>query len=546
MPKQKTSTFRFRSLDNIGAAAAEDDKFLRECFIDTGALEFLRHSKDPRCVITGRTGSGKTALIMQLRQTEERVIEIPPESLALSYVSNSTILRFLSGIGVKLDIFFRLLWRHVFTVELLKHHFEIHGEEHKASFLTRFLQMFSGQESRKALNYLETWGRSFWQETEYRIKEVTQTLERDLKASIGSTISKLGVSISADGGKKLTSEERAEIVDRAQRVVNQVQIRELSEIIDMIDRVLDDPQKRYFIVLDRLDENWVEESLRYRLIRALIETTRDFRKVRNAKIVLALRLDLLDRVFRLTRDPGFQEEKYESLYLPLQWVNSQLIEVLDRRVDHLVRHQYTKQTVTHKDVFPVRIGRQETMAYLLERTFMRPRDVIMFFNECIKKAVDKPRITASMLSDAEGEYSRNRLRSLGDEWSADYPTLLSFTGLFRNRRPYVRLNEISNEEIAELCLEVCVSSAEADDELSVAAAQVVECRPGAVDHFRRVVAVTFYKAGLLGLKTGPTEGYAWALSGRRSISFAEIGPSTSVAIHPMFWRVLGVDRRQPK
>ena len=50
---------------------------------------------------------------------------------------------------------------------------------------------------------------------------------------------------------------------------------------------------------------------------ALMQTARDFNEVRYAKVVIALRRDLIERVFRLARDSGFQEEKYQSLYLPL-------------------------------------------------------------------------------------------------------------------------------------------------------------------------------------------------------------------------------------
>ena len=119
----QSDTFRFRKHDIVGAADAEDDlDFLRSCFIDTGSLRVLKNCADPRRIVLGRTGSGKTALLKRLAEAEERVIEVHPESLSLGYISNSTILRFFSSLGVNLDIFFKLLWRHVFTVEILKHH----------------------------------------------------------------------------------------------------------------------------------------------------------------------------------------------------------------------------------------------------------------------------------------------------------------------------------------------------------------------------------------------------------------------------------------
>jgi type IV secretory pathway VirB4 component len=91
--KNQQDGFRFKSLDNIGVAAAEDDTdFLHDCFVDIGDLAVLANCQDPRSIIVGRTGSGKTALLERLLRSEERAIQIRPESLALSYISNSTIL----------------------------------------------------------------------------------------------------------------------------------------------------------------------------------------------------------------------------------------------------------------------------------------------------------------------------------------------------------------------------------------------------------------------------------------------------------------------
>jgi len=334
--------FRFKRQDNIGVADAEDDKaFLANCFVDTGIVDALRNCSDPRRIVLGRTGSGKTSLLLRLAETTETVIQVRPESLALAYISNSTILNFLMQLNVNLDVFFKLLWRHVFTVEIIKAHFHIEDETSKNKFIEWVLNQFRDKKHKQALDYLEKWGKSFWEDTDYRIKEVTTKLETDVKTAIGANIAPVNLSAEAVG--KLSEEQKQEITNRAQRVVNEVQIRQLSDVIDLLAEILADPLKRYYVVIDRLDENWIEDKLRYRLIRALIETARDFRKVEHAKIIIALRFDLIDRVFRITRDPGFQEEKYESLYLDVEWTKEQLIEVLDSRINHLVKQRYTKQ-----------------------------------------------------------------------------------------------------------------------------------------------------------------------------------------------------------
>lgn len=472
-----------------------------------------------------------------LQEDEEKVIQVSPDSLALEYISNSTILKFLSQIGVKLDIFFRLLWRHVFTVEILKKHFQIYNEHAKTDFIEKIKKMFRSEKNAKALGYLETWGRSFWEETEYRIKEITTKLEDELRASVSSVLPTL--TFSADGATRLSEEERQEVIKRAQNIVNKVQIRELSAIIDLIKDVLTDPQKKYYVIIDRLDEDWIEENLRYRLIRALIETVRDFQKVRQVKIIIALRVDLLDRVFRLTRDSGFQEEKYESLYLNLSWTKDCLIEVLNSRINFLVKQRYTKKAVSYEDILPKSVDHKATIDYILERTLMRPRDVILFFNKCIAQAIDRPSITVKMIKEAEGEYSRMRLRSLADEWVADYPKLIEFSaGLLKNRKSNFRITEITSQDIEDFCLKYVIDNPQEKDSLSQMARELVE---GALlpEDFRRHIIRTFYRIGLVGLKLEKHESVSWSLK-RPAISEAELNSNVKVSVHPCFWRTLGI------
>jgi hypothetical protein len=300
------------------------------------------------------------------------------------------------------------------------------------------------------------------------------------------------------------------------------------------------PKKRYYIVIDRLDEDWIEEKLRYQLIRALIETVRDFGRVRNAKIIIALRHDLIDRVIRLSRGPGFQEEKYESLYLDLSWSSNDLIQILDARINKLVRQSYTKELVTHKDVLPTLINKSPAVDYILERTLMRPRDVIMFFNACIRQAQGNPIISPHMLKEAEGEYSRQRLRSLADEWIADYPELLDLIDILKNRPSTFGVSDITDEQCFDLAIKLFDDGRKRDGELGDVLRRI-EVNPTDVGSFRNWLVASFYRVSLIGLKLEAFEAVVWSTSGRRSISEAEITPKTRISIHPMFWRSLGIN-----
>jgi hypothetical protein len=529
------AAFRFRRQDTIGSADAEEDAFfLRECFIETGDLKVLRDCHDPRRIVVGRTGSGKTALLIRLAENQTRTIEIKPESLALSYISNSTILRFISDLGVKLDIFFKLLWRHVLTVEIIRKHF--HATE-KRSLAQIVRSLFTEEKHKKAIDYLEKWGKSFWEEFEYRIKEVTTNLETELKGAIQGKMT--GFSMDSSAGRKMSEEQKGEIVQRAQEVVNHVQIRELSEVLELLNDVLRDPQKPYFITIDRLDEEWIEDRLRYRLIRALIETARDFRKVENAKVVIALRADLIDRVFRLTRDAGFQEEKYSSLFINLQWSEQRLLELVDKRVAFMVKQRYTSKPLSYRDLLPKSISKVKIAEYMLSRTLMRPRDIIDFVNTCINHAVDKTSLTVDLVRKAEGEYSRTRLKALADEWFADFPNLLEASAILKRRSPHFSLTDITEGECEDFCLDLMVSDIQSPDAISMAASRVVDCAISPTS-FRKVIAQIFHLVGLIGLRLGPSETTQWITTGRTTISEAEITDTASLYVHKAFWRVLGI------
>ena len=175
--------FIFKSNQTIGAAAAElDEYYLSQCFIDTGDLPIICDCEDPRRLLVGRTGAGKSAIIMKLPDCVENLIIIRPESLALTYISNSNVIKFFIEAGVKMDIFYRLLWRHVFVVEILKSRFKIESEDSKKSFIDSLWRLVPKNKKHElALEYLRDWGESFWKETEYRIQEVTTKLEDELK-----------------------------------------------------------------------------------------------------------------------------------------------------------------------------------------------------------------------------------------------------------------------------------------------------------------------------------------------------------------------------
>lgn len=541
LKKQSSAAgFRIRKNASIGDSEAEfDGNFLDTCFTDTGDLETLTNFTNPHRIIVGRTGTGKSALIYKISQ-EENVINIKPESLSLNYLSNSDIIPLLEDAGIKLDIFYTLLWRHVFTVELLKKKFKLTNEGNTQNWITNFLSRLKTKDKTKerALNYLKDWGDKFWQETEYRVKEVTQKLEDNINTNIG--INSEALKIALQGGSKISEETKIEVKQKVQRVINNIQIKELSDILNFLsDEVFTDPQQKYFILIDRLDENWIDNILRLKLIRALIETIKTFRCVPNVKIIIALRLDLIQSVFDKTRDSSFQEEKYQSLFLHLKWSKSNLMDLIDKRIERLVSEQYTSKPIKFKNLFPNQVGKTEFMDYLLTRTFNRPRDAIAFVNECLKQSEGKGSVTVEAIRKAEIEYSAQRIDSLTFEWNNHYPALNNYLKIIERMNSKFKLQAITKEKIESFALEFAIDGKHNPDPVIRAAYSFLN-EEITLHNFIITLTKALYTVGIFGIKPDGFSSQLWSFLDTRPPTDGQIKPSSTVFVHPMVWSRLGI------
>ncbi|AMO67328.1 P-loop ATPase, Sll1717 family [Zhongshania aliphaticivorans] len=548
MTKIAKQDFIFKKHMSVGEADAENDKsFLEECFVDIGDYEILEDTSTPQSIILGRTGIGKSALIEQLEKNSDRVIRIEPEELALRHISNSTILNFFEDLGVNLDIFYSLLWQHTLSVELIKNKYNIDCAQAKTNFIDSITALLSGkQKKQQALNYIEEWGDKFWVDTETRIKEFTGKLEASLKSSIDSNVP--GVTFSGEAGAALSEEQKSEVIHYGKKVVSSVQIEKLSKIVNLLaEDIFTDPQKKTYILIDRLDENWVEDGLRYKLIRALIETIKKFRNITPVKIVITLRTDLLDRVLDKTRDAGFQREKYNSLFLQLGWTKEQLMRVLDSRVNHLLKYKYTSGSVGFSDVFPDKIDKVTSADYILDRTLLRPRDAIMFVNACLIESQGKTEITASIIKLAEKSYSVDRIESLKYEWFVEHPLLDKYIDVLHRRNSNFKAGTISDDQLELLILELaeCPES-NADIAVKSAHSYMKIGYPSSnayMAQLRQNILFILYKVGVVGIKVNGSSSVKWSYDRSQDLTAKNIENTSIVYIHKILWRALAIDKR---
>lgn len=115
----------YRKNSHVGELAAEDDQyFLRECFVNLATVDEILNSESSKCILLGRTGSGKTAILNHIEENERLTTRIDPNNVAFEYLANSNILNFIQEIGCDLKILMELLWRHILLSKAITCHFE--------------------------------------------------------------------------------------------------------------------------------------------------------------------------------------------------------------------------------------------------------------------------------------------------------------------------------------------------------------------------------------------------------------------------------------
>lgn len=494
----------------------------------------------PESIVIGRTGSGKSALIYRLSIATQKYVKLDPNDISIRFLEYSDIIQFFDALGINLDIFYRLLWRHILTVEFLKLRYDLKSDGDSRGLIDGLLNTFSRDiTKRKAIEYFNEWGNKFWLDTDEHLKEITRKLEADTKGSIGAKYS--GINLSLEGAKKLSDEERVEVKQRASQVVNGLQIRKLNELLDLLaEHSFCDPQKKFFVLIDQLDEDWASTETRVRFIRALIEEIKTFRKIRQVKIIAALRKDLLDQVFDKTRDSGFQEEKYESYLLTLKWSPEDLFKLIELRINEVFKSQYTKQLIKFDDIFPKpkKGGGQTPIDFIIERTLRRPRDVLQFVNECFAIAYERERISWRAMLAAEAQYSEKRVKSLKEEWGEIYPCFEDTVEILRNIKATFTKSLIKESRLEEVMI-LLADGVPNDPCVSVVRKYYDSSGAKESDVLISMLAC-LYRVGAIGLKTSSAETYIWSHIDQAIVTRGEVKRAEHLKVHKMLYRALDI------
>ena len=549
--------FVFNRHDTIGANAAEEDTdYLSECFVDMEELPIIKDDRDHRFLIVGRTGSGKTALFMQLAEDCDNCHPIDANARGFCFTEKISILEELSEEGINLSPYLKLLWTHVLVLEIIRETIPV---EHKDTVIDRLKSIFTRKGKVKeetALRYLEEHQGHFWMETTERLRLITEKFTQELenvtkvesetKAKLGSLLS-ASVGGSYEDGKtaSYTHQTIREIKRRGIETICQNLAGKICTIPVVIDALLKDKGRIMYVAIDKLDESVISDTFRYQSLRGLIDAIRDLnRDVEKLKIVVSIRTDLLDCILRRVKSPGQQFEKYKSLFLQIRWNRQQLIDLAEKRVHKLVKKRYQpKSTVSLRELFPekIHVANGKTVSfedYIIERSWNRPRDIIDFINFCIKQAEGNKKVTQDMVRQAEKQYSKDRYSSLQEEWQKTIPEIKILLDLLAGFPVEFDVSSIDEDKTIDWAQAV-LRSEELSSPLYCLASEYDRQLANYVA-FRKACLQLLYDAGAVGIKFSSSDPLRWSYQEDYDYVKDDIKENSSVKIHPGLWAYYGI------
>ena len=540
--------YKLKKGQKIGSLSAEADNLLKEAFVDVGYLDLLLDVNDPRFLVIGRTGSGKTALLKMIEDRVEHISRIDPEDLSMQYLHSNSILNLIADLGVHLDIFFKYLWRHICILELIK----IRYKDSKESKVNLLQLLFTDEKKveQHALRYLAEHGDHYWITADTHIKNFTTELETkvtedaEIGAKVKTALANLSAKIGSSNEQFLKEGVMGEVINRTQSIVNDYQIAALNEIMNRLSsKSFKDGKNRYYIIIDDLDKNWMPNDRFYIvLIKSLLYTVRELnQKMNGVKIIIALRTNIYYRIFKKSQLSEPQREKWADVIVDLHWEKEELIQLVNRRLSSVLRDQYTNEPPELEDILPhpkKKIG-TNAFDYILDRTFYRPRDVIEFINLAIEENELNVNLIWTSILKAELEYSKNRLNSILDEWRDSFYGIPS-TFVFLIKYPAkFRFNEISDDDVLKIFeyreLNKCnwlfgLYTSYCND---VRGLESIKLEILNVLYLTGIIGMKYKNEGLRFSYSKPIDLNAMAQDEIKDISFV---------VHKMFWKALGINQ----
>ncbi len=416
------------SIENFGAIDADNDELLFDCFEDHEA--YINAVNCKKYLIVGRKGSGKTAIFKKLITTKE------PKYFCFGHTFSDYPWHYhdkQARIGIPDFDKYTHSWKYLILLTISK------------IILNQDMSLPYDMPSMESLLKIEkfvidTYGTRDPDVTQIftptKTLKLKPTFEIDLKSLLKVGISPENIPIS-----------------ELPTIVQEVNLNLMNLVINSLS-----PENRYYICFDQLDLGFDPENPDYanRLI-GLLLACRDINiraKELSKKLFICvfLRNDIYDELH--FEDKNKITENFLSM---IEWdtprTNKTLKSLMEKRFNKVLRNN-SDEYISWENVFDETkemTGHQTKYQHIIDRTYLRPRDIIKFTNEVLtqyktraqNEVVEK--IDNIDVNSSKVEYSDYFLRELDDEIHKHLENYKSYLEIFKS----IGVLQFSRDEFLE-------------------------------------------------------------------------------------------------
>ncbi|MBY8190854.1 ATP-binding protein [Vibrio fluvialis] len=469
----------------LGNIVAENDAdMLDRAFYETPDYKSLLESND-RCVIVGRRGTGKSALVHRLnaywwKKKRTFVISLAPEEAQVIGLRGTFSIFGDNFVHVKAAS--KISWRYALYMEII-------------SKISNHYKMRKLVESFDLARYLKEWGHP---EVNFASK-----LRMRLKSAID---------------KNSTPEEN--IADLSSKL-------ELDIIEDKLIKIIKNTDYEIIVLIDRLDEGYTPDQLGVALADGFVQANIDLNSKFNSNIrgLVFLR----DNMYRSIsiNDPDFTRN-IEGQVLRLHWDEYGLFNMVCNRLRIAKNSSYENNTKLWSQYTARELKGRDGFRLALRLTLYRPRDILVLLNNAFLNASsqDRDEIVPDDIELSAKSISENRYHDLIKEYDTIFPALQLFTSSFSSSSA-----ELSIEK-ARALINPIISRDDHDIHYQ---------RDVAIFENSDQVLQRLYGIGFLGIKDINSSSYVFCHDGRELVK--ETNENSTFLIHPCYWLALNVHEK---
>jgi len=393
-------------IENFGkdGAEQENEAYLAQYFIETNV--YHKAAKAEKTIIIGRKGSGKSAIFRFLKHQGNM---------------DSTTMSFFEPDDASQENFQSLLPAD-FTEQAAKNLIW------KRLFLTLIAQ------------YVVEVARKHWDSDKKlpeQVKKIREFLVENDEATDLSTMEKakkfasyikpdnFSLKINAIGEIGIGTKQQ----DKSDRLYKQIEHLEnyLSETMSAQPFI----DKKFHIYVDQVDDIWKNDEKSSRIVAGLLLAAYDVNSHFNSvRCIVFIRTDIYQLLDFHNKDHLHSDE------LEIEWNKNGLRDLLLKRASgHIEANKENFESLLFKE----KTNDEHSLDYIIDRTLLRPRDLIQFCNSSLEVAKHNKnrQILPSDIFTAEIQYSKWKLSDLVHEYKTNYPFLNTLLVMFGKQLGFI-------------------------------------------------------------------------------------------------------------